>query len=138
MKNLRESTTNEKVRDYHKEFYRPENLWLIVAGKIEIPAVINALAPIEEKILSKGSRSTYNRAWQTPVPSLEESVSRDVTYPSDDEATGIVCIAWRGPKANKDIIDYYATLILMEYMTETSVSPLKAAFVENKDPFASE
>lgn len=35
LRNLRESTSHAKVVDYHAAFYRPENLNLIVTGKID-------------------------------------------------------------------------------------------------------
>lgn len=53
MENLRESTSNEKVRNYHKEYYRPENLTIIITGQVKHTEVFKALQGIEEKILSK-------------------------------------------------------------------------------------
>ena len=43
MKNLRESTSHQKVVNYHKEFYRPENLgqswtWDLMNGVIDFQA----------------------------------------------------------------------------------------------------
>jgi Zn-dependent M16 (insulinase) family peptidase len=54
MKNLRESTTNSKVREYHKQFYRPENLKIIITGQIKHEDVFQALESLEQKILLKG------------------------------------------------------------------------------------
>ena len=53
LKNLRESTTNEKVRQYHQEFYRPENLTIVIAGQVKHADVFKALQIIEKKIISK-------------------------------------------------------------------------------------
>ena len=53
MANLRTSTSNEKVRDYHKEFYRPENLCLVITGQVDHEAVFKVLEPFEEKIEKK-------------------------------------------------------------------------------------
>ena len=77
------------------------------------------------------------RPWQTPCPPLPESVEQTIKFPSDDEDSGLVYLGWRGPSGVKDLIEFFATLCLMEYLTESSVSPLRAAFVENKDPLAS-
>lgn len=41
------------MRNYHKEFYRPENLKLIITGQVKIEDILKALAPIEKKIMSK-------------------------------------------------------------------------------------
>ena len=43
LSNLRESTTIEKVRAYHKKFYRPENMYLTITGDIEGKQVFAAL-----------------------------------------------------------------------------------------------
>lgn len=53
MKNLRESTTNTKVRNYHKEFYRPENLKVIIIGQVNPLDVFKSLEKLENKIISK-------------------------------------------------------------------------------------
>jgi hypothetical protein len=42
-----------KVVDYHKEFYRSENLCLIITGQIKPEDVFTALKPLEEKIVNK-------------------------------------------------------------------------------------
>ena len=34
MKNLRESTSHAKVVQYHRDFYRPENLGLVITGQV--------------------------------------------------------------------------------------------------------
>lgn len=52
LKNLRESTTNEKVKKYHKDFYKPENLCIIIAGQVKHAEVFKSLQPVEEKIMS--------------------------------------------------------------------------------------
>lgn len=53
LKNLRESTNNEKVRQYHKEFYRPENLTVLITGQVKHADVFKSLQPLEQKIISK-------------------------------------------------------------------------------------
>ena len=42
-----------QVCDYHAEFYRPENLCVIITGQVKPEEVFEALQPIEEKIMSK-------------------------------------------------------------------------------------
>ncbi len=64
MKNLRESTTNEKVINYHKAYYRPENLALIITGIIKPEQVFKALEGVQNKIKSKGLLPDYSRPWQ--------------------------------------------------------------------------
>ena len=42
-----------QVRNYHRSFYRPDNLCLIVTGQVEADALFQSLAPFEDKILTK-------------------------------------------------------------------------------------
>ncbi|XP_027214952.2 uncharacterized protein C05D11.1 isoform X2 [Penaeus vannamei] len=138
MKNLRESTSNEKIRKYHHEFYRPENLNIIITGQVEPEEVFSALEGIEQKILRKAEdRGAYVRPWQSPVPPIEASVDKLVEYPSDIEDTGLVLAAWRGPSAVSQINELMSMGVLMEYLTHSSVSPLPSVFVEVEDPLAS-
>ncbi|XP_050309780.1 uncharacterized protein C05D11.1-like [Anthonomus grandis grandis] len=137
MKNLRESTSNEKVRAYHKEFYRPENLKIIVTGQITPAEVFKALAPLERNILSKGERGPFQRPWQSPVPPLDSSKDLVIKYPSDEEDNGLYSMGWRGPSCVTDLYKMTACSLLLKYFTENSVSPLPKVFVETDDPFAS-
>jgi len=137
MKNLRESTSNKKVVDYHKAFYRPENLGIIITGQVEVEEVLTALDSVERKVLSKGEREPFLRPWSGSVPKLEIGREITVPYPADEEDNGLVYVAWRGPSAVTNLYRMFATMILMEYLTETSVSPLQAKFVEIDSPLAS-
>ncbi|XP_012262723.1 uncharacterized protein C05D11.1-like [Athalia rosae] len=137
MKNLRESTNNEKVRNYHKEFYRPENLTVIVTGQVKHADLFKALQPLEQKIMSKGNRGPYVRPWQSPVPPLTECVDLDVLYPCDDEDNGLINVGWRGPSAVTELYDMTGCSMLLKYLTDSSVSPLQKEFVEIDDPYAS-
>jgi len=137
MKNLRESTSNEKVLAYHKDFYRPENLGIVITGQVKVEEVLTALDSVERKILSKGDREPFLRPWSGSVPKLEVGREITVPYPADEEDNGLVHVAWRGPSAVANLYKMFATMILMEYLTETSVSPLQARFVEVDSPLAS-
>lgn len=137
MKNLRESTTNEKCRAFHKSFYRPENLKIIICGKVEAQDVFNSVANLEELILSKGPREPFDRPWQSPIPPVTESKDIVVKYPSDEETNGMFCAAFRGPSLVNDYYILQAVMILMEYLSTYATSPLNKEFVETEDPDAS-
>ena len=136
MKNLRESTTHQKVVDYHQQFYRPENLGLVITGQVEVEDVLETVTKVEERILEKGTRKPFLRPWSGEVPRLELNKDLEVPYPADEEDNGMVHVAWRGPSATS-LYRMFATMVLMEYLTENSVSPLQAKFVESDDPLAS-
>ena len=72
------------------------------------------------------------------MPALTENIVREVAYPCDEEDNGMVSVGWRGPSAATQVRTMLSTMVLLEYLTESSVSPLQAAFVETDDPLASE
>lgn len=137
MHNLRTSTTNEKVRKFHSEFYRPENLTIIITGQVTIDDVANSLEPFETRILSKEAKAPFQRPWQTPVEPLTKSTNERIVYPSDTEDCGIVHVGWRGPNCTQENFKLTACSVLLRYLSETSVSPLQHELVEIPDPFAS-
>ena len=119
MKNIRENLTNEKIRSYHKAFYRPENLVLIITGPVKAEDVFEALRPIEEAIVlenSKGKIPPFTRPWQNPVPPLLSSVDQMVLYPCEEEDKGLVYLAWRGPSSIYQLYEMSALMMLMEYL----------------------
>lgn len=139
LRNLRESTTNKKVRDYHKAFYRPENLCVIVAGSVSTQDVLKALESTERKIISKfqqEGRSPFTRPWTKPVPPITGPVEKIVPYPCDENDLGLVYIAFRGPPV-KAFEDIAALLVMQDYLTDTPVAPLQKLFVETADPICS-
>lgn len=135
--NLRTSCSNERVKAYHKQYYRPDNLALIITGQLEPDDVFVALAPFEDKVLHKGPLPPMERPWQSPVPPLLSSVCEVVPFPSDDERDGMVIMAWRGPKA-VDRYLYSAIVSLVEYLHSTSVAPLQQELVYISEPYCSE
>ncbi|XP_025203253.1 uncharacterized protein C05D11.1-like isoform X2 [Melanaphis sacchari] len=135
MKNLRESTTNNKIRKYHHAFYRPENLLLLISGKINHSSVFDVLEPFIQKILSKGNRGDYVRPWQSSIEPLTRSLNNAVLFPSDEETNGIISVGFRGPNCLKD---YIACDLLLKYLTDTPISPLPKEMVEIEDPFCTD
>lgn len=127
-----------QVRDYHKQFYRPDNLTVLITGQVSIQEVAKVLEPLEQRILADGQRSTLVRPWTTPVPPLDKSQNIRIVYPSDEEDAGIVIVAWRGPLCTVDNLKLTACSVLLRYLADTSVSPLQREFVEIADPYASQ
>ncbi|XP_013065867.2 uncharacterized protein C05D11.1-like isoform X1 [Biomphalaria glabrata] len=135
LKNLRERTSHEKVKKYHKEFYRPENLCLIICGDVKHDEVFQALAPVEKKILSKGPRAPFTKPWQSEVPPLTQSIKETVLYPSEDDEYGMVHIGFRGP-LSKDLYEHLCLSILADYLDNSAISPIQRDMVEINNPYA--
>lgn len=104
--------------DYHRQFYRAENLVLVITGNIDEQKIFSAIERIEKKIGARASSlPPFLIPWQDPVPALMSSLVVDVPYPCDDEDNGLVNVGWRGPSAKTQIYTMFATICLMEYLT---------------------
>jgi len=140
--NLRTSTNIEKVRQYHEQYYRPENLMLTITGRIDEQELFDTLRKTEEKILRKRALKApveFERPWQKPLKNIDlsEDLIVNIDYPSDDESIGNVAVAWRLPEHIADNIEMLeAYQLIMKYLTNTQVSPFEAEFVDTTDPLA--
>lgn len=138
MENLRKSTNNVKVRNYHKEFYHSRNLCIVVTGPVEAEEIFKHIKPVEDKIVLKGDHlKEYTRPWQSPVSPLAQSLSKSIQYSSDTDDDGLVYIGWRGPNAVKDYPSLVAISLLLDYLNDTTISPIQRDFVECEDPYCS-
>lgn len=90
------------VRNYHQSYYRPDNLCLIVTGKVDKESLLKALEPVEASILSKGQLPAMQRPWieTGDFPNLKENQTETVLFADEDESMGSVLIAWNGPMCN--------------------------------------
>lgn len=140
MKNLRSSTSNTKVRAYHKKFYRPENLTIILTGQIKASDVFKALEIVESDILAKRENEMeedWVKPWQTVPPPPNYGV-RSIEWPADTEDCGQVLFGWRGPllHAASSIKELTSCAILLRYLCETATAPLQRCLVEREDALA--
>ncbi|XP_049872194.1 uncharacterized protein C05D11.1-like isoform X2 [Pectinophora gossypiella] len=140
MKNLRESTTNTKVRNFHKKFYRPENLTIILTGQISADDVFSALGTVEDDIIAKRGKKPQDE-WQKPwttVPPTPLYGELKEQWPADTEDCGQVLFGWRGPilKESHALKDLTACAVLLRYLCDTASAPLQRCLVEREDAFA--
>ena len=63
-------------------------------------------------------------------------VPKAVPFPSEDESTGVVSMAWRGP-AYADQQAWAMLRLLWSYLTDSAVAPLTKDMVEIDAPFCS-
>lgn len=141
LKNLRESTTIEKVRAYHKKYYRPENLVLTITGQISQEELFKALEKTEQKVIAKreadGNVDVLEKPFQRPLDQVKEDLEKTVEFPSEDEQFGWVLMGWRVPgKLTDNAMKITAMTILTNYLTSTSVAPLTKTFVDIEEPLA--
>ncbi|KAF9316996.1 hypothetical protein BG003_001323 [Podila horticola] len=126
----------EKIRQYHRDYYRPDNLCLIVSGRVDHAKLLEALGPVEERILSKGPLPPMKRPWvdSPQAPLMTKTSNTVLTFPSEDESMGEVAINWFGPPVT-DFLGFQALDILQTYLTDSAVAILKKEMVEIEDPY---
>ena len=139
LENLRESTTNAKIRDYHKQFYRPDNLYLTITGMLDPEQVFKALDHLETKTLAKREGQPalppLGKPFQRPLDPLVADITTTMKFPSKDEKFGRIIFGWRLPGIlTENVEKLFAFGILTTYMTSTAISPLKKRFVEIDEP----
>ncbi|XP_050675436.1 uncharacterized protein C05D11.1-like isoform X2 [Leptidea sinapis] len=140
MKNLRESTNNTKVKDYHKKFYRAENLTIILTGQIEAEDVFKALATVEDDIIGKRDKEPQEqwvKPWQTIPPPPNYGEFRE-QWPVDIEDCGQVLFGWRGPMLSEAsaLKELTGCAVILRYLCDTASAPLQRCLVEREDALA--
>ena len=91
---LKKSVTLSKVKNFHKKFYRPENLVINIAGKDAfIEEILEELIQIEQKLLQKIAKnpiSQFEHPWDKPLKKLDltEDIYSEIEFPSTQETTG--------------------------------------------------
>ncbi|EPZ31092.1 Peptidase M16 domain-containing protein [Rozella allomycis CSF55] len=140
MENLRVLHVNT-VREYHKKFYRPENLNVIITGKVEEEKLFEKLQPLIEQLDAKyrDCIPEYQRPWieSGDIPDLKENIVETLNFPDEDESVGTVVIGWHGWGYKEHLLKV-AFQALTTYLTDSAVSPLQKTFVELEEPYCSD
>ncbi|CAG8536114.1 8053_t:CDS:10 [Ambispora leptoticha] len=128
-----------KIRQYHRDYYRPDNLSLVIVGKVMQENLLRALQSLDERIASKGPLPPIKRPWvESPaVPPLEKSVVQVVEFPDEGESMGEILIGWQGPKIN-EFLDLTALEMIHNYLSDSAISVLQKEFVEIEEPLCTE
>ncbi|KAG8691866.1 hypothetical protein FRC11_007225 [Ceratobasidium sp. 423] len=130
----------DQIRDYHKSYYVPHNLCLIVSGKLKTPELLHVLqTKVEPRIIEHGQvkPSTWKRPFiETPSaqkPQFKGITKATVEFPEQDESAGEVMVSFQGPEPEK-FTELKAMELLGLYLTDSPVSPLTKEFVETANP----
>ncbi|CAE7520442.1 unnamed protein product [Symbiodinium sp. CCMP2592] len=136
LKELRD-LTNKTVQDYHTAYYRPDNLCVIVTGQVDFKDLCQACQPTVASILASEriqKLPPLERPFSGPVPMPKEQQRVRMEFPAEDETSGgVVELCWPGP-AWTDFEKVVALKVLLAYLCEDSISPLRKALVETVPP----
>ncbi|KAL1840370.1 hypothetical protein VTJ49DRAFT_543 [Mycothermus thermophilus] len=127
--------TAQRIREFHKAMYQPQNLAVIVIGEVDHDDLLRILDDFEESI--KNDIPPPDPNFKRPFvdspqpPPLTETVIETVEFPEEDESTGDVLVAFFGPSCI-DQIEATAMAILLSYLCGSSVSILENVMVEKE------
>ncbi|GAC99682.1 hypothetical protein PHSY_007285 [Pseudozyma hubeiensis SY62] len=65
----------DKIRDYHHQYYAPHNAALVVCGPLARADLLNSLAPVEDRLVTKRDAQPEGpRGWKRPFVETESAV----------------------------------------------------------------
>ena len=121
--------TPQLIKDYHEEFYRIEDIALVLTGDFDSATCIAEISTLFPSVAGPNIK---------PISYSElKMVTIDSRFPSNDEEYGSVGLGWEGPTTD-DIETQLALQILFRYLTESSASPMSQRFIEIEDPQAND
>ncbi|KAG7892759.1 hypothetical protein KL936_000933 [Ogataea polymorpha] len=135
VENLR-TLTSDEIRQFHKEHYRPDNLCLIITGMVDENELLDILEKFDAEITPL-PETPNKRPFVDSVQddSLSSSITKTVYFGDEDESKGDLTLTFIGPNG-VDLLECLAVETLSKYLTDSSVSLFRQAFVEVENPLA--
>ncbi|CAH1760312.1 8421_t:CDS:10 [Entrophospora sp. SA101] len=96
---------------YHRDYYRPDNLCLLLIGNVEEDKLLKTLDIADGRIAKKGPLPPHKRPFvdSPKPPPLKKTIKEILEFPEDDESMGHVSILWKD--INTMISDQITTTI---------------------------
>ncbi|KAJ2446408.1 hypothetical protein GGI03_007525, partial [Coemansia sp. RSA 2337] len=127
--------TNAEIVEYHRKYYDASNITVVITGALS-DEFVDVLQRLPRDIVQSAGHSS-RAPIDCSLPPADQPRSRHVPFPSVDTDTGSIGFGWRGPPSS-DAEAVTAFQMLLEYLADTSSSPLKQRFVERPSPLASD
>ncbi|KAH3683917.1 hypothetical protein WICPIJ_005117 [Wickerhamomyces pijperi] len=130
--------TNEKIREFHKQFYRAENLCIVVSGAVNETEFLKIMSDFDSELPDKDvnfKRPFVDSEYQ--INPLTETIVKEVQFAEKDEEFGELSLTWVGPSHSEWVNDL-AVSLLLEYLCESSISLLTKGLIEIEEPLGSD
>ncbi|GAA5994146.1 hypothetical protein JCM5350_000581 [Sporobolomyces pararoseus] len=148
LENLRKLTL-AKIIAYHKKYYVPQNVTVVITGQSVDPrrllTTINQ--EIEPRLVKAGlARGYHPRDWIRPfvessTAKFDPVISKDemiqVPWPDSEGTTGKIGISWVGPEL-RDSITVDALKVLGSYLFGGPTAIVRKKYVEGSNPACAE
>lgn len=139
LENLRK-LSNETIRQFHTDSYRPNNLCVIVTGNVDEEEFLSILNKFDSELPSLDTSNPPPRPFLDSKYSIEpltENKVKYVEFPEKDESYGEITISWIGPK-HEQFEEDLAISLLLEYLCDSPIALLTKNLIEIDDPLATE
>lgn len=131
--------STEEIIAFHRCFYNPANISIIICGKLN-DEMENQLLSCIDSVLKSSEKYEATQVYR-PQEIIQNdspfSKSRVVQFPSNEDDLGSVGLAWPGSLA-KDLTKVLSFHVIFKYLRETSSSPLYQQFVQIETPWATD
>lgn len=130
--------TNEKIREFHKEHYRAENLCIVVSGAVNEQEFLEIMSKFDAELPDKDlnfKRPFVGSPYQ--IKPLQETIVKEVPFPEKDEEFGELSLTWVGP-SHSEWVEDLAVSLMLEYFCESSISLLTKGLIEIEEPLGSD
>lgn len=130
---------NERIRQFHRDMYRPDNLCVIITGSVDEEELLQIMETFDAELNPYDPSKAKPRPFVDSVHEvpLAKSIIEEVEFPDDDESMGEMICSWIGPLAS-DTLTNTALEILGSYLCDSAISLLNKNFVEIENPLATD
>lgn len=128
--------SNERIRQFHRDTYRPENLSVIVTGSVKPEDLIDIMQQFDDELPDRTEGHERPFIGEN-IRAPEANVLEVIEFPETDEEFGEMQMSWIGPSV-KDIVINTALDVLGSYMTMEVAGKLEKALVDIPDPLATD
>ncbi|KAK9484331.1 Metalloenzyme, LuxS/M16 peptidase-like protein [Lipomyces starkeyi] len=130
--------TADRIRDFYRALYRPDNLCLIIVGTVDKDELLSTVGKFDEELPALPDKANKRPFVDSPpTPRLPKTVIDTVEFPDKDESSGHVLLSFLGPP-NLDFLTNTALHCLLMYLTDSDVSLLRRKIVEIESPLSTE
>lgn len=131
--------TNDQIKDFHKQMYRPDNLCVIITGTVDETELLDVMGKFDDELPPLEENVSKKRPFvdSPSIPSLEQTIVKEVEFPDDDESMGEIFIAWIGANCD-DILIATAIDQVGAYFTDSAISIFNKKLVEIESPYATD
>ena len=115
--------TADRIRQFHRDMYQPQNLCLLITGAVDHKHLLSTLEAFEDSVfphLPSGTKDSFKRPWlESPQPSpLSKTTIEVVEFPEEDESVGEVSVKYFGPSVTDQVGSTFPAL----YRSQSSTS----------------